>query len=327
MPFSFFSRKKDKPIEVAQKAQTEQGVRRTKQGLFSRLSRIFAKPEIDEDTWAELEETLLASDLGYELTDELIKDLREIVEEEGLHTGEDLREALKDLLYTILVGEEEGAEDEVVGGLPESDQKPRVILIVGVNGRGKTTSIAKLARLFRRDGKSVLLAAGDTFRAAAIEQLQTWGGRVGAEVVAHTQGANPGAVVFDALEAARNRGKDVVIIDTAGRLHTKSNLMEELKRIHRVINKVLPDARPDVLLVLDATTGQNGLVQAREFTKAAEVDGAILAKLDGTAKGGVVFAIRDQLGIPVRFIGTGEGMDDLVPFDPETFVETLFSEA
>ncbi len=327
MPFSFFSRKKDKPIEVAQKAQTEQGVRRTKQGLFSRLSRIFAKPEIDEDTWAELEETLLASDLGYELTDELIKDLREIVEEEGLHTGEDLREALKDLLYTILVGEEEGAEDEVVGGLPESDQKPRVILIVGVNGSGKTTSIAKLARLFRRDGKSVLLAAGDTFRAAAIEQLQTWGGRVGAEVVAHTQGANPGAVVFDALEAARNRGKDVVIIDTAGRLHTKSNLMEELKRIHRVINKVLPDARPDVLLVLDATTGQNGLVQAREFTKAAEVDGAILAKLDGTAKGGVVFAIRDQLGIPVRFIGTGEGMDDLVPFDPETFVETLFSEA
>jgi fused signal recognition particle receptor len=273
-----------------------------------------------------LEETLLAADVGYELTEELLKDLREIVEEEDLRTGEDLREALKDLLYTILVGEEEGAEEEEMGGLPETDQKPRVILVVGVNGSGKTTSIAKLARLFQREGMSVLLAAGDTFRAAAIEQLQTWGGRVGAEVVAHTQGANPGAVVFDSLEAARTRGKDVVIIDTAGRLHTKSNLMEELKRIHRVINKVLPDARPDVLLVLDATTGQNGLVQAREFTKAVDVDGAILAKLDGTAKGGVIFAIREQLGIPVRFIGTGEGMDDLVPFDPEDFVDTLFDE-
>ena len=203
--------------------------------------------------------------------------------------------------------------------------KPLVVLVVGVNGAGKTTSIAKLAALFRAEGKQVLLAAADTFRAAAIEQLQHWGERAGADVIAHNQGGDPAAVAFDAMQAAKARGVDVLIVDTAGRLHTKSNLMEEMKKIGRVLGR-LDDAAPhEVLLVLDATTGQNGLAQAKEFTSAIGCTGIVLTKLDGTAKGGVVLAIARELGVPVRFVGTGEGMDDLSPFAPEEYVEALFS--
>jgi fused signal recognition particle receptor len=201
----------------------------------------------------------------------------------------------------------------------------KVILIVGVNGSGKTTSIAKLAYSFEREGKKVLLAAADTFRAAAISQLKLWGERVGAQTGAHQAGADPGAVVFDALQAAKSRNVEVVIVDTAGRLHTKLNLMEELKKIRRVIQRVDPSAPHEVLLVLDATTGQNGLAQARYFTEAVNVSGIILAKLDSTAKGGIVLAIADQLKIPIQFVGTGETLDDLAPFDAGTFVEALFS--
>ncbi len=201
-----------------------------------------------------------------------------------------------------------------------------MILVIGVNGVGKTTSIAKLARAFRRDGERVILAAGDTFRAAAIEQLKLWGERVGAPVIAHQQGQDASAVVFDAMAAAKKRNADVVLIDTAGRLHSKSNLMEELKKINRVVQRSDPTAPHEVLLVIDAVTGQNGLAQAKTFAEAVGVTAIFLTKLDGTAKGGIVFAIADQLGIPVRFIGTGEKADDIAPFDPEAFVDALFAE-
>jgi fused signal recognition particle receptor len=212
---------------------------------------------------------------------------------------------------------DEASENEAV-------PKPQVFLVVGVNGAGKTTTIAKLAHLYREEGKSVVLAAADTFRAAAIEQLQFWGKRAGAEVIAHNHGGDPAAVAFDALQAAQARGADVVIVDTAGRLHTKGNLMEEMKKIGRVLSRVDETAPHEVLLVLDSTTGQNGLAQAREFTKTIGCTGIVLTKLDGTSKGGVVLAIAEELGLPVRFIGTGEGIEDLAPFDPQEYVDALF---
>ena len=238
---------------------------------------------------------------------------------------EQVREILKDELVAILAtGSEKGriwGEDEAP---PES--RPAVILIVGVNGTGKTTSVAKLAQAYREDGEKVVIAAGDTFRAAAIEQLKSWGEVVGAEVIAHKQGADPGAVVFDALTAAESRKADVVLIDTAGRLHTKFNLMEELGKIRRVIERKLPEGPDEVMLVLDATTGQNALVQARAFAEVVPITALCLTKLDGTSKGGIVFAVSDQLEIPVRFIGTGERPEDLTSFDAEEFVEALFRE-
>ena len=245
------------------------------------------------------------------------------VEKERIKDGDQVRDALKEELISILhIGTEKGRvwgeEDS-----PPAD-RPTVILVVGVNGTGKTTSIAKLAQSYREDGEKVVIAAGDTFRAAAIEQIKSWGDVVGAEVVAHKQGADPGAVVFDAMTAAESRKADVVLIDTAGRLHTKFNLMEELGKIRRIIERKLPEGPDEVMLVLDATTGQNALVQAKAFAEVVPITALCLTKLDGTSKGGIVFAVSDQLQIPVRFIGTGEQPEDLTPFDAEEFVEALF---
>jgi fused signal recognition particle receptor len=313
--------------------QTERALGRTKRGFFRRMFGAFERSQIDDELWNELEEILLGADTGLPTAERILDDLRRRVRREGMKQPDEVREALREELVALLdsvesLGQlwgqsEEGGED---GAEPDRAFSPAVILVVGVNGVGKTTSIAKLARAFRRDGERVILAAGDTFRAAAIEQLKTWGDRVGAVVIAHQQGQDASAVVFDAMAAARKRNADVVLIDTAGRLHTKSNLMEELKKINRVVQRSDETAPHEVLLVIDAVTGQNGLAQAKTFAEAVGVTGIFLTKLDGTAKGGIVFAIADQLKIPVRFIGTGERADDMAPFDPEAFVDALFSE-
>jgi fused signal recognition particle receptor len=309
--------------EVAE--QTEVAVERTRRTWFRRIAGVFQRSQIDDALWEELEELLIAADTGVETTDEVIRYVREQTRKEGLKQPHEVRELLKDELEDILLAVDEkgklwGGEG---GGVPAGSTA--VILVVGVNGVGKTTSIAKLAALFKRDGERVLLAAADTFRAAAIDQLKLWGERVGVEVIAGRPGSDPGAVVYDAMEAARARRADVLIVDTAGRLHTKHNLMQELGKIRKVVQGRDPTAPHEVLLVVDATTGQNGLIQARAFAEAVEVTGTFLAKLDGTAKGGIVFAICNQLGIPVRFIGTGEKAADIAPFDPRRFVEALFA--
>ena len=292
----------------------DKGVEKTRRTFFDQISGLFAREQIDDDLWDELEELLIGADVGIATTEQVIARLRDWVEHGAVTDAADLREALR---------------DELVATLEEPEPTPllkpgklNAVLVMGVNGVGKTTSIAKLAQLWKRQGRSVVLAAGDTFRAAAVEQLKIWGERVGVPVVAHQQGADPGSVVFDAISAARARNAEVVLIDTAGRLHTKHNLMEELKKIRRVIDKQGVD---DVatLLVLDATTGQNAIMQARSFCEAAGLDGLIIAKLDGTSRGGVIFAIVKELETPLRFIGTGEKLDDLAEFDSETFVDAL----
>jgi fused signal recognition particle receptor len=265
---------------------------------------------------------LIGADVGVATVSILLERLQERVKEEGMKQPDEVRQALREELARIVVIDSaEGAP----GGGEAPVGRPAVILVVGVNGTGKTTSIAKLAWLLKSEGKRVILAAADTFRAAAVDQLRQWGERVKAEVVAHREGADPGAVVFDALSAAEARSADAVIIDTAGRLHTKVNLMEELRKIQRIVQRKDPSAPHEVLLVLDATTGQNALLQARHFTEAVPVTGILLAKLDGTGKGGIVFAICDQLGIPVRFVGTGESPEDLAPFSADEFVDALFA--
>ncbi len=289
------------------------------------MSGIFSRSNIDEDLWDELEEILLGSDAGLATTERILRELRARVEAEGIREPAAVHDMLKNELVKLLRPGDSGHGGlwtEAGNGLP----KPAVILVVGVNGVGKTTSIGKLAHKYTEEGNRVVVAAGDTFRAAAIDQLREWCGLVGADIVAHKPGADPGAVTFDALEAADARGADVVIIDTAGRLHTKSNLMEELRKVRRVVERRYPEAPHEVLLVIDAGTGQNGLLQARAFTEAIGVTAILLTKLDGTAKGGIVFAITDELGVPVRFVGTGESPDDLAPFDPTEFVEALFSD-
>jgi len=297
--------------------RTEQGLRRSKETWFGRLSRLFNRAAIDEAVWGEVEELLIAADVGVATTAKLLELVKEHAQRRRLEGGPEVRAVLMEEMVRMLSVE--------VPEQPSPTPMPLVILTVGVNGSGKTTSIAKLAHSYREAGQSVILAAADTFRAAAIDQLRVWGARAGADVIAHQPGADPGAVVFDALEAARHRGSKVVIIDTAGRLHTKFNLMEELKKISRVASRSHPPAPQEVLLVLDATTGQNGLAQARYFTEAVGVTGIFLAKLDGTSKGGIVLAICDQLKIPIKYIGTGEGLDDLAPFHPRPFVEALLA--
>ena len=267
---------------------------------------------------------MVAGDMGLETAENILGRVRDRQKREGLKRPEDVRDVLKDELIAVLTAPP--ARGTLFGTDSEEVPSPSIILVVGVNGAGKTTSIAKLAASFQEDGEKVILAAADTFRAAAIEQLKTWGQRIGVQVVAHQQNSDPGAVVFDAIEATEAREADVLIIDTAGRLHTKFNLMQELSKLRRIINRKYPDAPDEVLLVMDATTGQNGLLQAQAFTEAVEVTGIVLAKLDGTAKGGIVFAIAERLGIPVRFIGTGEKATDLAVFDPEEFVSALFGE-
>jgi fused signal recognition particle receptor len=301
--------------------QTGRALEQTRRTWFSRLGGIFQRG-LDESVWEELEETLLAADVGVATTEAVLRRLRERVRAQGISDPELALEALKEELIAVLdVGGPRGQLWGREGPWP----RPAVILVVGVNGSGKTTSIGKLAHAFRAQGLKVLLGAADTFRAAAIDQLRQWAERAGAEVVAHQQGADPGAVAFDAVAAAEARGVDVVIIDTAGRLHTKSNLMEELRKVRRVVQRRIPSAPHEVLLVLDATTGQNALQQARYFSEAVGVTGVVLAKLDGSAKGGVVFPIAHELGLPVLFVGTGEGPDDLAPFDPREFVEALLA--
>jgi len=294
------------------------GLGRTRQ-LFGRVNAALEADEpISDDLWDELEETLITSDVGVQTTDKLLALLRERVAAEGLTRGSQLRAALKEELE-ILLGDAEP--------LVMSETSPiSVYLVVGVNGVGKTTSIAKLANQLKRQKHRVMLAAGDTFRAAATEQIRTWGERIGVPVISHQHGADPGAVVFDAMQAAQARGADVLIVDTAGRLHTKFNLMAELKKIMGVLQKYDPEAPHEVLLVMDATTGQNGFAQAKQFVQDSGVSGVILAKLDGTSKGGIVFAVASELGLPVKFIGTGEKVNDLAPFDPDQFVDALFEE-
>ena len=287
--------------------------------LFGQINAAFDEADdITEDLWDELEETLITADVGVQTTESLMKTLRERVQAEGLQRGSELRDALKEELELLL-------------GDPEllvfSDTSPiSVYLVVGVNGVGKTTSIAKLANQLKKQKHRVLLAAGDTFRAAATEQLRTWGERIGVQVVAHQHGADPAAVVYDAMQAAQARGADVLIVDTAGRLHTKYNLMEELKKIVRVLQKYDAEAPHEVLLIVDATTGQNGFIQAKQFVKDAGVSGIILTKLDGTARGGIAFAIAAELGLPIKYVGTGERVNDIAPFDAQEFVDALFGD-
>jgi fused signal recognition particle receptor len=302
---------------------TEAGVKRSRESWFGRVAGLLRAGRLDEDVWEELEEMLVSADVGVETSLSLIEGLRNEAKERRLREQGDLIEFLKRDITARLA---DGRADDV---WLESTQHaaPFVILVVGVNGSGKTTSIAKLAYHFKAAGKRVILAAGDTFRAAAIDQIQLWGERVGVDVVSHQPGGDPGAVAFDAFQAARARGADVLIVDTAGRLHTKSNLMDELKKVRRVISRLDPSAPHHVLLTLDATTGHNGLGQARYFTEAVGCTGIVLAKLDGTAKGGIVLAIKDQLNVPILFIGTGERLEDMAPFDAEGFVEALLEPA
>lgn len=295
----------------------KQGLKRSRDIWFDRVARLFDRPAIDDGVWGELEELLISADVGVATTERLVQKVKQRVREEKISQGLLVRAALEAEMVGMLKLEAEP--------VPGGEALPKVILVVGVNGCGKTTSIAKLAYRSKREGRKVILAAADTFRAAAIDQLKYWGEKVGVDVVAHRPGADPGAVVFDALEAARSRGAHEVIIDTAGRLHTKLNLMEELKKLRRVASRVDNAAPHEVILVLDATTGQNGLTQARYFTEAVAVSGIFLSKLDGTAKGGIVLAICDELKIPIQFVGVGEKLEDLALFDAESFVQALCS--
>ncbi|MBI4297062.1 MAG: signal recognition particle-docking protein FtsY [Chloroflexi bacterium] len=294
----------------------ERSLRPTRETWFRRISGLFQRRELDSSLWDELEELLLGADVGLATTAKLIASVRGRAKAERMAEPGQVRRALQEEMVRLL---------QVSHPVPAASSSPRVLLVVGVNGTGKTTSIAKLAYRLRQEGNGVLLAAADTFRAAAIEQLQAWASRLGVEVIAHGAGGDPGAVVFDAIQAARSRGLDAVLVDTAGRLHTKYNLMEELKKLRRVIEKAGSGLSTEVLLVLDATTGQNGLLQAQHFTQAVGVSSVLLAKVDGTAKGGIVLAITDQLVLPIRFLGTGEGLEDLADFRPDEFVKALFS--
>lgn len=292
----------------------KEGLSKTKKNMTTALKGMIASFTGENDEFFDdLEELLIMSDVGAETSMIAVEKLREIVRRKGLRGPEEVRLALSGILAEMMQG----------SGDLELYTTPSVILMVGVNGVGKTTTIGKLAMKFVNDGKKVLLAAGDTFRAAAAEQLSVWAERAGADFVRHEEGSDPAAVVFDAVNAAKARGTDIIIVDTAGRLHNKSNLMNELSKISRIIDRELPGAAKETLLVLDATTGQNGLMQAEEFKKSAGLTGIVLTKLDGTAKGGIVFAIYEKLGVPVKFVGVGEKADDLMAFDAGQFVEAL----
>ena len=287
-------------------------------GLFSKIKKLSVFSgffSIDEDFFEELEESLILADMGMDTTMEAVEELRTRVKERKLKDPEEVKACLREILVEML---NVGDPDLDLAG------KPAVLLMIGVNGVGKTTTIGKLANLLKVEGNRVLLAAGDTFRAAAADQLAIWADRAQVEIVRHEEGSDPAAVVFDAMNAARARKVDVVLVDTAGRLHNKQNLMNELNKMSRVIDRESPDSSKEVLLVLDATTGQNGLIQAKQFGESAGITGIVLTKLDGTAKGGVVISISHTMGIPVKYIGVGEKIDDLLPFDPADFVRALF---
>ena len=289
-----------------------------KQGLSktaTAISQVFTGfTEIDDDFYDELEESLILADLGFEPTSKAMESLRQRVKEQHLHTTDEARQALRDILASMV---------DVGDTALNLSTQPSVVLVIGVNGVGKTTTIGKIAHQMKDSGKKVLLCAADTFRAAAADQLEIWAGRAGVDIIRQDEGADPAAVVFDAIAAAKARKSDVILCDTAGRLHNKQNLMNELDKISRIIDRELPGAAKEVLLVLDGTTGQNGLMQARQFSEIAGVTGMVLTKLDGTAKGGIVIAVADDLKIPVKFIGVGEQIDDLMPFVPKDFAEAL----
>ena len=302
--FGFGKKEKDK---------MKDGLEKTRTGFWGNIMNTLTGSKIDDDLYDELEEQLILADVGGEVAIKLVDKLRDRVNEKGLKTGEQASDELRDLIADEMRPE---AEMDLSG-------TPAVILVIGVNGVGKTTSIGKIAHRLKGEGKRVLLCAADTFRAAAADQLEIWANRAECEIVRSVEGADPGAVLFDSLQAAKARNVDVVFCDTAGRLHNKANLMGELAKISRSVKKAAPDASLETLLVLDAITGQNAISQAREFCKAANATGIILTKLDGTAKGGCVVAVKQRLGLPVRFIGVGEGIDDLIPFTPEGYVEEL----
>ncbi len=309
----------DQPEEKSFVDRMKEAVTRTRESLAERIEEVVAfNKEIDRNTLDDLEATLLAADLGTTTTREVLDKMREKVDRKQIGNVDELKRVLKDELLAILTT----ATDKPAKSV---DGEPEVILVVGVNGTGKTTSIGKLAHTLRAQGKTVLLCAADTFRAAAIEQLEIWGDRTGTEVIKTKPGGDPSAVLFDSLQAAKARNTDYVIVDTAGRLHTKSSLMQELEKMHRTAGRIIPGAPHETLLVMDATTGQNGLQQARLFTQSAGVTGIVLTRLDGTAKGGVVIAISRELGLPVRYVGVGEKQGDLLPFNAHDFVESLFA--
>ncbi len=291
------------------------GLAKTRDAIGATLENVFSGfSEIDDDFYDELEESLILADLGVDTATTAVERLRKVIRQEHYKTTQEAKQALKDILVDMLcVGDPE----------LHLDTKPAVILVIGGNGVGKTTTIGKLATQFTKQGKNVLLVAADTFRAAAADQLEIWAGRSGASIVRQYEGADPASVVYDGIQAAKSRGADVILIDTAGRLHNKQNLMNELNKISRIVNRELPEASREVLLVLDGTTGQNGLIQAKQFKEIAGVTAIALTKLDGTAKGGIVIAVAHDLQIPVKFVGVGEKADDLMPFEARAFVDAL----
>lgn len=305
----------EEPKKVGFFEKLKNGLKKTKDGFMSKLELLMNSfTKIDEDFFDELEETLILSDIGAETSMEICDKLRQAVKRTGATDPADVKKLLREIIAEMLTG----------GNELRLDTKPSVIMVIGVNGAGKTTTIGKLAANLRSQGKNVIVAAADTFRAAAIDQLNVWTDRAGVDIIKHSEGSDPAAVVFDALSAAKARGADVVLCDTAGRLHNKKNLMEELKKIARVISREVPDASVETLLVLDATTGQNAVNQAKLFSESAEITGIVLTKLDGTAKGGIIIPIKNELGIPVKLVGVGEKIDDLQPFSPEDYVQALF---
>ncbi|MBD5111937.1 MAG: signal recognition particle-docking protein FtsY [Ruminococcaceae bacterium] len=293
----------------------KEGLKKTKDGFVSRMETLINSfTKIDEDFFEELEETLILSDIGAETSADICDKLRAAVKKTGTTEPESVKQLLKDIISEILTGD----------NALKLESKPSVIMVIGVNGAGKTTTIGKMAANFKNAGKKVIVAAADTFRAAAIDQLNVWAERADVEIVKHSEGSDPAAVIFDAISAAKARGADIVLCDTAGRLHNKKNLMEELKKIARVIARELPDASVETLLVLDATTGQNAVNQARLFSESADITGIVLTKLDGTAKGGIIIPIKNELNLSVKLVGVGEQIDDLQPFVPEDYVNALF---
>jgi len=314
MVFGLF--RKSPEQEAEDQARIQASLTKTRQGFFGRVGALFQANEITDETWDELEELLIQADLGINTAMGLVERLRGRVGRDHLKRVDDVKAALKDELVRLL--------DHAPFVNISEPRMLTLVLIVGVNGSGKTTSIAKLARYYKARGKRVVLAAADTFRAAAIDQLKIWGERIGVDVIAQAPGADPGAVVFDAIRASQEtRSADLLVIDTAGRLHTKFNLMKELEKVRAVCARQVHDAPHETLLVLDATTGQNAISQAKHFKEAVQISGIILTKLDGTAKGGIVFAIQQELGVPVRFVGTGEKADDFAEFDPHAFVDGI----
>ncbi len=310
-----------------EKKATEQAIKPSRERWFGRIANLLRSSRLDDSVWDEIEEILISSDVGVETSLRIIDRLRQKVRQERLESSDEITEALKQALTEDLAPDANSASahSELVEGWSNGSAKPYVILMVGVNGAGKTTSIAKLAHHFTQSGRKVILGAGDTFRAAAADQLEILGQRVGVDVIRHTPGADPGAVAYDSYQASKSRGADVLIFDTAGRLHTKSNLMEELRKIHRVLKRQDQTAPHEVILALDATTGHNGLAQAKSFREAVNCTGIFLAKLDGTARGGIVLAIKQELQMPILFIGTGEGLNDMAPFDANDFVDALLA--